>query len=256
MHLQLPPLTRGSYLPDPMIKIHVSEGDGCKTFNVHKTLLTSRSRFFANALTDGTSWREAEDGAVRLPEDDPSIFTLYLEILYHNRIPVRESEAKADQAECQKDIKALQQAAFDSTLNQYETLGKLYVLCDMLQDDRASNLVISAFVEISSTLNPYTKKNHHPGRDPVGIVYRNTPASDPLRKYLTELYVFHAEEHWFSTMSANDYPAEFLFDVMAGMARARSKPSAASRLRDASNYHRKIEGEEDNAGKDTLSNSA
>lgn len=52
-----------------MLKITVGQDDDVRDFNIHESLLTARSQFLAKAM--GKGWQEAEDKAVKLPEDRP-----------------------------------------------------------------------------------------------------------------------------------------------------------------------------------------
>lgn len=49
----------------------------------HKDLIVSRSDFFTRALNG--KWKEGNDNVVKLPEDEPEIFWLYIQLLYSGK---------------------------------------------------------------------------------------------------------------------------------------------------------------------------
>ena len=89
-------------------------------FNVHEEVIRSSSNFFDKAMS--AAWKEAKEGVVSLPEDEPEIFKLYLQWLYNDTIPCEEKGPDhADHVE------------------EYLRLSKAYVLGDKLQDGDFQN---------------------------------------------------------------------------------------------------------------------
>ena len=72
----------------PVIQVRVGEGKKEKIFNVHQSLITSRSKFFECATKE--NWRQKE-GVIEivLPCDDPAVFRLYLHLIYTNRLATK-----------------------------------------------------------------------------------------------------------------------------------------------------------------------
>jgi BTB/POZ domain len=69
----------------PIIPVRV--GPHAETFPVHKDILT-KSEYFRKAL-DG-EFREAEDQAIDLPEEDPDIFSFVIAFLYEEKfVPIK-----------------------------------------------------------------------------------------------------------------------------------------------------------------------
>lgn len=83
-----------------------------QSFFVHADLLTSRSKFFAKVLvgyeaqntsTTATDevikhgvWREGQERVVKLPVDEPEVFSLYVQLLYLGRLPIFEYIQRID----------------------------------------------------------------------------------------------------------------------------------------------------------------
>jgi hypothetical protein len=69
----------------PIIPVRV--GPHAETFHVHRDILT-RSEYFRKAL-DG-AFREAEEQAIDLPEEDPAIFSFVVAFLYEGKyVPIK-----------------------------------------------------------------------------------------------------------------------------------------------------------------------
>ncbi|KAF2121999.1 hypothetical protein BDV96DRAFT_640068 [Lophiotrema nucula] len=78
------------------VEVLVGEEGKEKKFLVHKDLIASRSQFFATALSG--PWKEAEDKVVKLSDDDPQTFELYVQLLYKGHVPIlqlKESQSNA-----------------------------------------------------------------------------------------------------------------------------------------------------------------
>ncbi|KAF2470311.1 uncharacterized protein BDR25DRAFT_171249, partial [Lindgomyces ingoldianus] len=103
------------------IAVLVGQGDDQRSFDVHESLITSRSRFFCNAMNG--KWKEAEERTVALLEDDPIVFELYLQCLY------------AGHANLDEDIEIG---------DQYVLWGRLFVLAEKLRDLESKNIIVDA----------------------------------------------------------------------------------------------------------------
>ena len=67
--------------------IPIRVGPTAELFNVHKDVLT-KSEYFSKAL-DG-DFKEAENQAIDLPEEDPAIFSFVVAYLYEGKfIPIK-----------------------------------------------------------------------------------------------------------------------------------------------------------------------
>jgi hypothetical protein len=81
-------LTRHS-VGQSIVKITVDDTDMREVFYVDKALVCARSKFFRAALN--SEWKEGEENAIALPEDDPEIFATYLELVYTGKIACKKS---------------------------------------------------------------------------------------------------------------------------------------------------------------------
>lgn len=64
----------------------VGQGDNKRDFIVHEELICESSEFFRKALAG--NWKETQDRIVKLPEDDPDMFALYLQAVYVCVLPI------------------------------------------------------------------------------------------------------------------------------------------------------------------------
>ncbi|KAF1950234.1 hypothetical protein CC80DRAFT_554465 [Byssothecium circinans] len=211
-----------NFFEGPTIRVRVGDvangNDGStKLFTVHKDLMTARSLYFANALKEGSPWASAEDGIVTLKEEDPR-------------------RSVSTPASSNKSI--LEQAS-----EEYEALAKLYGLCDMLQDVQAKNRIITAFVEASlKERGDHTR--WYPWGPQIRSIYELTPTSDPLRKFCVDMFVIVGHKSWFAKFTFDQFPAEFLYDVVAALVTGGERPKGRKKIEVAENYFCKIDGGE------------
>jgi hypothetical protein len=267
-------LTGDSYLTSPMITVIVGpkDQDGDKirsqTFFVHKDLITSRSRFFAKALKDytgsksveneggksskseigGISWLEGEEGVVKMPEDEPEVFANYIQLLYYGTIPIYNELEQVPASNTldngttskREFARQLEHAVALAARQEYNTLAKMYVLCEKIQDTAAKRSVFAAFVE-ATTKSRVNNDQHYPVYSTVRLIYAGTLTSDPLRTFVTDCHVLVGHSGWVA--SADDYPHEFLYDVTLGMFKERAVSDAKARLRlkDTETYLKKLD---------------
>ncbi|KAF2660686.1 hypothetical protein K491DRAFT_571812, partial [Lophiostoma macrostomum CBS 122681] len=71
------------------IEIKIGKGDASETFHVHKTLVCTASKFFANATKPG--WQNNETGKpkpIDLSDEEPAIFKVFVQWLYGRTIAI------------------------------------------------------------------------------------------------------------------------------------------------------------------------
>ena len=73
-------LIKASDKYDTVVQVIVGEGDGAKTFEVYKGMLSYYSDYFRSALKG--DFQEAKEGVLRLPTEDPETFRYFKNWLY------------------------------------------------------------------------------------------------------------------------------------------------------------------------------
>ncbi|EUC33757.1 hypothetical protein COCCADRAFT_36419 [Bipolaris zeicola 26-R-13] len=68
------------FLTSPLVTVTVARS---RTFYLHFDLLVAESDMFSNSLTGG--FKEAEEKAIELEDEDPEIFGFFVEYLYRNQ---------------------------------------------------------------------------------------------------------------------------------------------------------------------------
>lgn len=166
---------------------------------MHEGLITSRSRFFRNALNG--SWQESDTKIIPLDDVLPSIFEIYLNSLYFNRLPVIAAEGA------------------DEKTGQVQSLIEVYILADRLMDSTTKNLVIEATIG-------RIRERKLPKEDAVSRLYDGTTENDPMRKLFVNMYVKFGNE---KSITDSQHLPEFMHDVLVGFMKTRSHiaPSTA-----------------------------
>ncbi|KAI5357623.1 putative SKP1/BTB/POZ domain superfamily protein [Septoria linicola] len=151
-----------------VLSVVVGEEGDQKTFMVYKDLINQNSKFF-NAATSSSCWVEANDKTVKLPEQSPATFRIYLDAL-HN--PGNELKLFNDaQLKCVESWshKQSQKATF--------LLAKAWILGDYLGDVGFKNRAIEALLQI---------KECGLGRKVLGLVAEKTNPNSPLQRWMVE----------------------------------------------------------------------
>ncbi|CAG9989478.1 unnamed protein product [Clonostachys byssicola] len=166
-------------------------------FTIHENVICASSQFFKKAMSG--EWSEAKSRSVRLADEDPDVFHIYTQWLYHDTFPVRVDKPGVEgNAE-------------------YLLLAKAYVLGDMLQDGNFKDAILDAMVEKTES-----KLSNDTTLFPVGPVirhiYDNTMESSEARRLLVDLYTEHGRGDWLrKRASREDLPKEFLYDLVVAV---------------------------------------
>ena len=90
----------------------------------------------------------------------------------------------------------------------YNTLTKLYLLADKLQDTTTANVVMDKMEQF------YKYQCVHPGNLPVSTAYQFTVEESPLRKLLRDIWLYDTNLVSIKQFQQNEFPSEFLHDVL------------------------------------------
>lgn len=183
----------------------------------HESFLTSRSEFFCRAVNG--RWEESETRIVKLPEDSPKTFALYIDCAYTNQI-------SSDSVERNPSKKAESNTKENTDLIKAEIWGlvHVYILAEKLLDGTTRNIVIETLFKLFHLENPPFR----PGGEMINIVYRNTPETSPIRRFLVDLRLDDAPVELRKAIDV--LPKEYLLDLaIALQARATGIKEAAKR---------------------------
>lgn len=191
----------------PLLKILVGKEE--KVFHVNEAFLTERSKFFKKAMN--SKWLEGQTKVVRLVEDDPDIFEIYINLVYTGRLPI------FDNATTMRNLPKMIEDG-------YSQLSHLYVLAEKLQDVKAKNSTVDAIIDIFHSHiylgQEYRKKFKPPipSLESIRIMYNGTPSSQEYlchgREILVALVAWYAAPAYFEKKyNHKDFPAEFLGDL-------------------------------------------
>ncbi len=157
-----------------------------RTFTIHRGILCRSAAYFRAALEG--EFKEAIDQALRLPEDDPDMFSHFELWLYTGSI--------LESHESAKDIS-------------WKVLTDICLFGEARGIPELQNEAINAYIDKYHATNeiPTGEFNH---------IYENTLDSSPLRKLLVDLVTFKGiltDSQWFSEKMQHLYPQQFLFDL-------------------------------------------
>jgi hypothetical protein len=248
------PTNECSYLRSPMLKLIVGgeEATPVQSFFIHKHLLTSPSRFFTKTLEEYTDndqysekagdaiqgitmkWREDVEGVIKMPVNEPEVFTNYVQLIYTGVLPIRDElkiperdlDLSVDDAKKpEHDFK--KQHMYPAVTQLHQALVKLYIFCDKVQDLEEKRAVLAAVVDAVQIVYDTC---YYPSSSIISMVYAGTLSSDLIRAFLVDIYVLCSWSGFAEPKDHSQFPHESLFDVMVGMFKGRTQPTDTSRI--------------------------
>ena len=139
-----------------MVNVYI--GPKRKKYHLHKDLLCNRSTFFENALIGG--FKEEEECALCLPDDDVGAFVLFVQWIYGAPL------TKATSVETVR------------------TLLALYVMAEKFCMEVLKNCAMDLIRPFYGPLGKLPPAEH------IAYVYSNTPDSSPMRRFITNLVTY------------------------------------------------------------------
>lgn len=212
-------------------------------FDVYKELLCSVSDFFAAALDGG--FKEAEAGAVKLPEQNPDTFQYFVHWLYAGKLTGyfrpgsspsmdelnapgmvkrevnRRTKYQADRDVMQRLSDAQYLALFEDV--PIPELVSLYILADALQIRGLRDHIVNVIAKVYGTEVCRTDafwRRHEASDDwpqPILIMndaYDRLPSTSTLRRFIVDLCLTHMAPHAFAPHRGH-LSFDFIFDWLA-----------------------------------------
>ena len=189
--------------------VHVKVGPEKRLFNIHKELLCDVSDYFAAALKG--NFKETQDQVIELEEEDVSLFERFQLWLY--------SRSLLSDEETVKGIS-------------WQALIELYLFGEVRHIPDLRNAAVDALIDKQQTEPKLPTL-------PLHYVYSHTNQGSLLRKLFADMAAHIAGSNWFAQGFRDEFPHDFLLDVIMEMDRLREtnlhRIRAFHHLR--SNYH-------------------
>jgi len=171
-------------------------------YHVQRLFLTHYSDYFTKALSG--SWRESEDGVVRLVDIEPGIFNLFLEWLYTQALPSHE---------------ILHANGFSIIEHGWQI--KLYVFADRFAVPALHIVMNRKIIAGYPLIKSAPWRYHH-----IIYAFDNLPPTDPLLDYLADRYYMDGpsmDDSVEASSMANNLPKEFLVRFFKRVSLERKK---------------------------------
>ncbi|KAF2492755.1 hypothetical protein BU16DRAFT_89948 [Lophium mytilinum] len=186
-----------AYFGRTMVQVCVGEDDRQEKFAVHDTPLRSHSKFFANAMNG--SWKESDERIIKLPDDSPETFELYIHYIYTGKLAIVAGEGVVDDDRGTRQFVA-----------QLKALAYLYVFVEKILDSACKNDVVDAMVAC------VRDNSKIPPLFVVEIIYNGTAGPCSARKFLVDVCARWSNAKYFKDRRER-FPVDFTFDVITKM---------------------------------------
>jgi hypothetical protein len=159
--------------------------DAPKRFTIHEGLVKPHSEFVRLALRG--DWKEAQEQTIPLPEDDPSVFSVYQQWLYGGQ------------------IYTLCNTVFQVD-DEYKILVKAYILGEKIMDQNFKDSAADAIVEKLRFLRRFDTSL-------TDLVFENTLSTSPLRRLWMDVYFHFGNSEWLDAkMVGSPINSEFMVE--------------------------------------------
>ncbi len=188
--------------------VSIFVGKKRKEFNIHKKLICEASKFFNDAFNG--PYKEGQENRMHMPEDDPEVFSCFVDWLYRNPLPVVEDTFEVPKkrveilktSECKefgpptkeehlqeverltREADELKKARDIRLADQVGRFLKLYFFAEKIL---LHELMNRAMDRIRHGLTTYER---YLGSREVKLVYLNTNQGSMLRNFCAELLVY------------------------------------------------------------------
>ena len=207
-------------------------GPSKEKFTVLKLFLVKSSDFFKACCKEGAAWVESETKTIEMPEEDPKIFSAYLQWLYTQELVIFDGfniESVKD-----ADLKTTEEAACLA----YDRLVQFAMLADRLVDSAFNNEIVNNFISIEQAsefgMSTQTKVDLHSA----------LPENSPIRRLMVRLTMQRIDTDYLNRRG-KDLSQEFAVDLLRSYAAMKEAPGSlrAPVWRNRCDFHLHADGE-------------
>ena len=163
--------------------LHVGKDLSKKTFRIHKGLLCDASPVFKAELEG--SFKEAVEQTIDLPEEDVTVFDMFMLWIYGGSLLEKEESAKS----------------FTQ-----KTVINIYVFAEARHMPGLQNAAIDLLIDQMVASNQVEIEN-------VKYIYENTWVTSPLRKLYVAVFAGCGQASWLTDYYKPYLPQDFMFDL-------------------------------------------
>lgn len=211
-------------------EVIVLVGKSENRFVCHANLLTAQSPFFEAALSG--KWLESKEKLIRLPEQDPTAFSIYLNWRWTGTVDLWDGEDKTTTyTNSAGAIKEDQGPRFYNII-------RCSALAEMLQDHAFSNALIDGYLSLVQITNQF------PAYAAVNLAFRLLAETSGVRRVLIRQLCFTADEKILSdNIDKLDPPAVTEIATLSLRERALALKDKTPDAKRQSFYHTPPEGD-------------
>lgn len=191
------------FYEDPTVTLIV--GENKKPFYVHLNTLCDASPFFKAAFTGG--FKESFEKTMQLPEDEESIFELFVDWLYYRRYTMLPEEDDDDEDDDNRFMQAF----------------RLFVLAEKYGVSKLKSLVIETLFAAERE----SENIRGPGTASIAYAYEHTTQESVLRKLLADAHVWNLKLNWYKRPQVQAFlrkQPDFATDVILSLAKHLPRP--------------------------------
>jgi len=179
------------------------------------------------------NWTESKERIVRLPEDDPVTFEVYVNLAYTGLLFTKNTDEKRTAATISDEL---------------DELCRLYVLGEKLQDKAAKSSAVQALLVVSEEEDVdgsvCAPRNHV-----VSDMYHGTCSGSIGRRLMVDIWITDATRHISNpgivakhiSDNGDGLPKEFVLDLAVALLAVISKSKVGSSKLSMSRYMEKVD---------------
>jgi len=167
------PLTVFYSIDEIMTGVYVGPEDGMERFAVRKELATRHSTIIKKALDPARGWKEAKENIVRLPEESPEAFQVFVTFLDTGVIHLNHFKSVSGNAAQEDDL---------GEDKEWNSIAQVWLLSDRIDSVTFKDAVVDKVISLVRDEGKVPTSLHRP-------IFKGSVSRSGMRKLLTDIAV-------------------------------------------------------------------